>query len=135
MTATVGLLWDFSLAPDGCRFPLPPRMAWSGMTSSNMGEPRQHTGLYRTVLHEGLRPDLVQGPAGAHTVAVLARRVRPADPTRRPVPQIDAFTGDFLPGLQSQELPAGQLLVRGGDRRTTRCPSCAVLWNAHAPAL
>ncbi|MFJ4553428.1 transcriptional regulator [Streptomyces sp. NPDC088817] len=34
------------------------RMAWSGMTSYDMGKPRRRMGLYRTVLHEGLRDDL-----------------------------------------------------------------------------
>ncbi|MER5366298.1 transcriptional regulator [Streptomyces sp. NPDC002722] len=37
---------------------LPLHMARSGMTSYNMSKPRQHMGLYRTVLHEGLRDDL-----------------------------------------------------------------------------
>lgn len=46
---------------------LPPHMAWSGMTSYDLGKPRQRMGLYRTVLHEGLRDDLPrylnEGPA------------------------------------------------------------------------
>ncbi len=33
-------------------------MAWPGMTSYDVSEPRQRMGLYRTVLHEGLRDDL-----------------------------------------------------------------------------
>jgi hypothetical protein len=37
---------------------LPLHMAWSGMTSYDMGNPRQRMGLYRTVLHEGLHDDL-----------------------------------------------------------------------------
>lgn len=37
---------------------LPLHMAWSGMTSYDLGKPRQRMGLYRTVLHEGLRDDL-----------------------------------------------------------------------------
>ncbi|MFL4907608.1 hypothetical protein ACJ6WF_31515 [Streptomyces sp. MMS24-I2-30] len=37
---------------------LPLHMAWSGMTSYDMGKPRQRMGLYRTVLHEGLHDDL-----------------------------------------------------------------------------
>ncbi|MER6111451.1 hypothetical protein [Streptomyces hirsutus] len=37
---------------------LPPHMAWSGMTSYDLGKPRQRMGLYRTVLHESLRDDL-----------------------------------------------------------------------------
>ncbi|WJV45658.1 hypothetical protein [Streptomyces flavofungini] len=37
---------------------LPLHMAWSGMTSYDLTKPRQRMGLYRTVLHEGLRDDL-----------------------------------------------------------------------------
>ncbi|CAL9391223.1 hypothetical protein [Streptomyces sp. NPDC085937] len=37
---------------------LPLHMAWSGMTSYDLEKPRQRMGLYRTVLHEGLRDDL-----------------------------------------------------------------------------
>ncbi|MET9692995.1 transcriptional regulator [Streptomyces sp. NPDC006514] len=33
-------------------------LAWSGMTSYDLGKPRQRMGLYRTVLHEGLCDDL-----------------------------------------------------------------------------
>jgi hypothetical protein len=37
---------------------LPLHVAWSGMTSYDLDKPRQRMGLYRTVLHEGLREDL-----------------------------------------------------------------------------
>lgn len=37
---------------------LPLHMAWSGMTSYDLGKARQRMGLYRTVLHEGLHDDL-----------------------------------------------------------------------------
>jgi hypothetical protein len=37
---------------------LPLHMAWSGMTSYDLGKPRQRMGLYRTVLHKGLHDDL-----------------------------------------------------------------------------
>ncbi|MBU8552446.1 hypothetical protein ACFC5H_28095 [Streptomyces rochei] len=37
---------------------LPLHVAWSGMTSYDLGKPRQRMGLYRTVLHEGLDDDL-----------------------------------------------------------------------------
>lgn len=33
-------------------------LAWSGMTSYDLGKPRQRMGLYRTVLDEGLHDDL-----------------------------------------------------------------------------
>lgn len=39
---------------------LPLHLAWSGMTSYDLGKPRQRMGLYRTVLHEGLRADLTR---------------------------------------------------------------------------
>ncbi|MBT2404953.1 MULTISPECIES: hypothetical protein [unclassified Streptomyces] len=44
--------------PTGGVVELPLHMAWSGMTSYDMDKPRQRMGLYRTVLHEGLRDDL-----------------------------------------------------------------------------
>ncbi|MFF6995908.1 hypothetical protein ACFY93_13280 [Streptomyces sp. NPDC008313] len=37
---------------------LPLHMAWSGLTSYDLTEPRRRMGLYRTVLHEGLHDDL-----------------------------------------------------------------------------
>ncbi|WP_413755106.1 hypothetical protein [Streptomyces sp. MMBL 11-3] len=37
---------------------LPVHVAWSGMRAYDLGKPRQRMGLYRTVLHEGLREDL-----------------------------------------------------------------------------
>ncbi|MGW2445803.1 hypothetical protein [Streptomyces sp. NPDC001675] len=39
---------------------LPLHVAWSGMTVYDLGKPRQRMGLYRTVLHEGLRDDLAR---------------------------------------------------------------------------
>ncbi|WP_374117402.1 replication initiator [Streptomyces sp. RKAG293] len=43
--------------------------------------------------------------------------------------EIDAFTGEILRELKSEELPAGHPLVRCGNRLTTRCPSCAELYR------
>ncbi|MGW9068972.1 replication initiator [Streptomyces yangpuensis] len=43
--------------------------------------------------------------------------------------EIDTFTGEILRELKSKELPARHLLVRCGNRRTTRCPSCAELYR------
>ncbi|MFJ7193599.1 replication initiator [Streptomyces bacillaris] len=42
---------------------------------------------------------------------------------------VDAFTSEILRELKSKELPAGHLLVRCGNRRSTRCPSCAELYR------
>ncbi|GHG04639.1 replication initiator [Streptomyces althioticus] len=42
---------------------------------------------------------------------------------------VDSFTGEILRELKSKELPAGHLLVRCGNRRATRCPSCAELYR------
>ncbi|MER6148101.1 transcriptional regulator [Streptomyces hirsutus] len=49
---------DESRGPTQGVVDLPPHMAWSGMTSYDLGKPRQRMGLYRTVLHESLRDDL-----------------------------------------------------------------------------
>lgn len=43
--------------------------------------------------------------------------------------EINASTGEILRELKSANLPAGHLLVRCGNRRTTRCPSCAELYR------
>ncbi|MFD6471428.1 replication initiator [Streptomyces goshikiensis] len=43
--------------------------------------------------------------------------------------EIDALTGEIRHELKSKELPAGHLLVRCGNRRSTRCPSCAELYR------
>ncbi|WP_406131493.1 hypothetical protein [Streptomyces sp. NBC_00989] len=37
---------------------LPLHVAWSGLSAYDLDNPRQRMGLYRTVLHEGLREDL-----------------------------------------------------------------------------
>ncbi|MET7686988.1 hypothetical protein ABZT06_03200 [Streptomyces sp. NPDC005483] len=37
---------------------LPLHLAWSGMTSYDLSNPRRRMGLYRTILHEGLHDDL-----------------------------------------------------------------------------
>ena len=39
--------------------------------------------------------------------------------------EINESTGQVLHHLESADLPAGNLLVRCGNRRTTRCPACA----------
>ncbi|WP_331725698.1 replication initiation protein (plasmid) [Streptomyces xanthophaeus] len=43
--------------------------------------------------------------------------------------EINPTTGEILRELKSKELPAGHLLLRCGNRRTTRCPSCAELYR------
>jgi hypothetical protein len=48
---------------------LPLHMAWSVMTSYDMSKPRRRMGLYRTVLHEGLRDDLPRRDGGRGTPA------------------------------------------------------------------
>ncbi|WP_406084474.1 replication initiator [Streptomyces virginiae] len=43
--------------------------------------------------------------------------------------EINTTTGEILRHLDSAKMPAGHLLVRCGNRRTTRCPSCAELYR------
>ncbi|MEH0468154.1 Replication initiation protein [Streptomyces sp. B21-097] len=42
---------------------------------------------------------------------------------------LDATTGEILNHLDSGQLPAGELLVRCGNRRATRCPACSTLYR------
>ncbi|WP_331738194.1 MULTISPECIES: replication initiator [unclassified Streptomyces] len=43
--------------------------------------------------------------------------------------EINTTTGEILWRLDSAKMPAGHLLVRCGNRRTTRCASCAELYR------
>lgn len=43
--------------------------------------------------------------------------------------EINTTTGEVLRHLDSAKMPAGHLLVRCGNRRTARCPSCAELYR------
>ncbi|MFJ4978418.1 hypothetical protein ACIP6X_24255 [Streptomyces coeruleorubidus] len=54
---------------------LPLHTAWSGLTSYDRSKPRQGMGLYRTVLHEGLR-DASCGKAAPEPAGAAVRVVR-----------------------------------------------------------
>ncbi|MEV8474477.1 replication initiator [Streptomyces sp. NPDC051173] len=43
--------------------------------------------------------------------------------------RLDAATGQILDHLDTRHLPAGELLVRCGNRRTTRCPACSNVYR------
>ncbi|MFF4830290.1 replication initiator [Streptomyces sp. NPDC001315] len=43
--------------------------------------------------------------------------------------EVHPTTGEILRHLDSADLPAGQLLMRCGNRRTTRCPACAEIYR------
>ncbi|WP_185930940.1 MULTISPECIES: replication initiator [unclassified Streptomyces] len=72
---------------------------------------------------------------GYRNLLGLVRQLSSLDGCAQPVrlegqrTEIDAFTGEILRELKSKDLPAGHLLVRCGNRRTTRCPSCAELYR------
>ncbi|MFR9797797.1 replication initiator [Streptomyces sp. MS06] len=42
---------------------------------------------------------------------------------------LDSATGEILDHLDSDRLPAGELLVRCGNRRATRCPACSTVYR------
>lgn len=44
----------------------------------------------------------------------------------------DAVTGDVVSAFSTAELPLGVILVRCGNRRSSRCPSCARLYQGDA---
>jgi hypothetical protein len=43
--------------------------------------------------------------------------------------EVHPATGEILRHLDSADLPAGQLQMRCGNRRTTRCPACAEIYR------
>ncbi|QHA07884.1 Replication initiation protein [Streptomyces broussonetiae] len=43
--------------------------------------------------------------------------------------RLDTATGEILNHLDSGRLPAGELLVRCGNRRATRCPACSTVYR------
>lgn len=61
---------------------------------------------------------------GVRQLTTLGGRARPIrlDGYRT---EVDTATGLTLRHLDCREMPAGCLLVRCGNRHTTRCPSCA----------
>ncbi|MEW2120315.1 replication initiator [Streptomyces sp. NPDC005474] len=54
----------------------------------------------------------------AHPIRLTGHRTR-----------LDAVTGAILDHFDSGRLPAGELLVRCGNRRATRCPACSTVYR------
>jgi len=73
--------------------------------------------------------------AAAGYLAPLARQVGSLGGCARPIrmtghrTRLDAATGQILDHLDTRHLPAGELLVRCGNRRTTRCPACSNVYR------
>jgi hypothetical protein len=54
----------------------------------------------------------------AHPIRLTGHRTR-----------LDSETGEILDHFDSGRLPAGELLVRCGNRRVTRCPACSTVYR------
>ncbi|MGP2442914.1 replication initiator [Streptomyces sp. JW3] len=54
----------------------------------------------------------------AHPIRLTGHRTR-----------LDSATGEILDHFDSGRLPAGELLVRCGNRRATRCPACSAVYR------
>ncbi|MEU1552025.1 replication initiator [Streptomyces scabiei] len=54
----------------------------------------------------------------AHPIRLTGHRTR-----------LDTATGEVLDHVDSGRLPAGELLVRCGNRRATRCPACSTVYR------
>ncbi|MER5429655.1 replication initiator [Streptomyces sp. NPDC002588] len=54
----------------------------------------------------------------AHPIRLTGHRTR-----------LDSATGEILDHFDSSRLPAGELLVRCGNRRATRCPACSTVYR------
>ncbi|MDX3516524.1 replication initiator [Streptomyces scabiei] len=68
-------------------------------------------------------------------LALLARQIAGLGGCAHPIrltghrTRLDAVTGEILDHLDSGRLPAGELLVRCGNRRVTRCPACSTVYR------
>ena len=73
--------------------------------------------------------------AAAGHLAPLARQVGSLGGCARPIrmtghrTRLDAATGQILDHLDTRHLPAGELLLRCGNRRATRCPACSNVYR------
>ncbi|WP_103544784.1 replication initiator [Streptomyces sp. SM1] len=73
--------------------------------------------------------------AAAGHLAPLARQISTLGGCAHPVrltghrTRLDSATGEILDHFDSGRLPAGELLVRRGNRRVTRCPACSTVYR------
>ena len=73
--------------------------------------------------------------AAAGHLAPLARQVGSLGGCARPIrmtghrTRLNAATGQILDHLDTRHLPAGELLLRCGNRRATRCPACSNVYR------
>ncbi|GAA3007353.1 replication initiator protein RepSA [Kitasatospora albolonga] len=73
--------------------------------------------------------------AAAGYLSPLARQVGGLGGCARPIrltghrTRVDTATGQVLDHLDARHLPAGELLVRCGNRRATRCPACSTVYR------
>lgn len=73
--------------------------------------------------------------AAAGQLAPLARQISTLGGCAHPIrltghrTRLDSATGEILDHFDSGRLPAGELLVRCGNRRATRCPACSTVYR------
>ncbi|GAA3246742.1 replication initiator protein RepSA [Streptomyces thermocoprophilus] len=73
--------------------------------------------------------------AAAGHLAPLARQISGLGGCAHPIrltghrTRLDSATGEILDHFDSSRLPAGELLVRCGNRRATRCPACSTVYR------
>jgi hypothetical protein len=73
--------------------------------------------------------------AATGQLAPLARQISTLGGCAHPIrltghrTRLNSATGEILNHLDSGQLPAGELLVRCGNRRATRCPACSTIYH------
>ncbi|BBC32843.1 Replication initiation protein [Streptomyces graminofaciens] len=73
--------------------------------------------------------------AATGQLAPLARQIAGLSGCTHPIrltghrTHLDTATGEILDHFDSGRLPAGELLVRCGNRRATRCPACSTVYR------
>ena len=119
--STLSAAWRFA-APTALPSPT------HGTTDASAG---RHSVLERRARLTGRLAKL----AATGHLAPLARQISTLGGCARPVrltghrTHVHSVTGQVFDHLDSRHLPAGELLVRCGNRRATRCPACSTVYR------
>ena len=119
-----------------------PTLATTSASTSEMFTAPAHAGRADASANRGsalgrrarLTARLAKLVAAGH-LAPLARQVGSLGGCARPIrmtghrTRLDTATGQILDHLDTRHLPAGELLLRCGNRRATRCPSCSKVYR------
>ncbi|WP_329138322.1 Replication initiation protein [Streptomyces sp. NBC_01476] len=122
--------------PDSATTPTPTCPSSAFTTTTGPADVAASASAGRSALERRARltAKLAKLAATGH-LAPLARQITTLGGCARPIrltghrASVDSATGEVLDHLDSRQLPAGELLVRCGNRRVTRCPACSTVYR------